>query len=201
MTTDDDIMDATFAALCKHGYADLTMQSIADEFGKSKSLLHYHYDSKEDLIVTFLEHLLENFLSEFDDDGDDDPLEQLLWMAEVVVEGLDDSEGPDDVQMALLGLRAQAPYDETIRAQLVTNDQHIRDRIADIVREGIEQGQFREVDPDEFAAVFRSAIEGAQSHNVILGEDAPTDVAMAGIENLLLRQLLAEGETLEGQRA
>jgi len=202
MSTDDEIMDATFAALCKHGYADLTMQSIADEFPKSKSLLHYHYDSKEDLIVAFMEHLLEGFLEQFDDNSDDDPLDQLHRMAEIVVEGSSDGEGPDDVHMALLGLRAQAPYDEAIREQLVHNDQHIRAAIADIVRAGIEQGQFRDdVDPEQFAVLFRSAIEGAQSHDVILGEDAPTGLAMEGIEELLLERLLVDGETVEGSPA
>ncbi|MEF8974259.1 MAG: helix-turn-helix domain-containing protein, partial [Haloarcula sp.] len=43
--TADDIMDATYRALCTHGYADLTMQDIADESDKSKAALHYHYDS------------------------------------------------------------------------------------------------------------------------------------------------------------
>jgi len=202
MTTDDEIMDATFAALCKHGYADLTMQSIADEFGKSKSLLHYHYDSKEDLIVSFMEDLLEGFLAEFDENSDADPLDQLLRMADVVVQGTDEGEGPDDVHMALLGLRAQAPYDAALRDQLVTNDVHIRELIADIVRTGVEQGQFREdVDPEQFAAVFRSAIEGAQSHDVILGDDAPTETALSGIEELLIERLLVEDETLEGRPA
>jgi len=193
-------MDAVFSALCKHGYADLTMQSIADEFPKSKSLLHYHYDSKEDLIVAFMEQLLEGFLDEFDEDSDVDPLDQLVRMAESVVVGKGD--GPDDVHMALLGLRAQAPYDEAIREQLVHNDQHIRERIADIVRAGIEQGQFREdVDPDQFAVLFRSAIEGAQSHDVILGEESPTQTALESIKQLLLERLLVDGETVEGSVA
>ena len=199
MTTDDDIMDATLAALCKHGYADLTMQSIADEFDKSKSLLHYHYDSKEDLIVTFLDHLLENFLDEFETDSDADALAQLQWMAEIVVGA--DEEGTDDIHVALLGLRAQGPYDGAIREQLVRNDRHIRDLIADLVRTGIERGQFREdIDPEQFAALFRSAIEGAQSHEVILGEEAPTAVAIAGIEELLLDELLVD-EAREGPTA
>lgn len=194
MTTDEDIMDATFAALCKHGYADLTMQSIADEFDKSKSLLHYHYDSKEELLVTFLDHLLERFLDEFDSDSDADPLAQLRLMAELVV-GTDE-EGTDDIHVALLGLRSQGPYNETIREQLVRNDRHIRALIADLVRTGIEQGQFRDdVDPEQFAALFRSAIEGAQTHEVILGNAAPTEAVMGGIEELLLAELLVD----EGQ--
>jgi len=34
------------------------MQDIADECSKSKSLLHYHYDTKEDLLVAFLDHVI-----------------------------------------------------------------------------------------------------------------------------------------------
>ncbi len=54
-------MAATYRALCAHGYADLTMQRIADEAGKSKSLLHYHYGTKQELLVAFLDYLFDRF--------------------------------------------------------------------------------------------------------------------------------------------
>ena len=54
----DEIMDGVYSALRAHGYADLTMQDIADECSKSKSLLHYHYDTKEGLLVAFLDHVI-----------------------------------------------------------------------------------------------------------------------------------------------
>ena len=53
------IVDATYRALCANGYAALTMQDIADECDRSTSLLHYHFDTKEDLLVELLAHLLE----------------------------------------------------------------------------------------------------------------------------------------------
>ncbi|GAA0475047.1 hypothetical protein GCM10008985_34420 [Halococcus dombrowskii] len=59
-TTDEtieEIMDATYRALCKHGYAALRMQDIADETTKSKAALHYHYDSKHDLLLSFLDYI------------------------------------------------------------------------------------------------------------------------------------------------
>jgi len=59
--TRDRLMDATYRALCEHGYAALTMQDIADEGDCSKSLLHYHYDTKEELLVALLAYLLERF--------------------------------------------------------------------------------------------------------------------------------------------
>jgi len=186
-------MEATFRALSEHGYADLTVQAIADEFEKSKSLIHYHYDSKADLMVAFLAYLLDGFVEGVEGGASDDPLDRLRRMAEMVVVGLDG--GAEDLHTALLGLRAQAPFDEDLRGQLVENDRLIRDLIADIVREGIESGQFREVDPERYAALFRSAVEGAQSHEIILGDDAPTDEAMAGIEEYLLEDLLVAEET------
>ncbi|PSP70021.1 TetR/AcrR family transcriptional regulator, partial [Halobacteriales archaeon QH_9_66_26] len=55
------IMDATYRALCEHGYADLTIQTIADEFDKSKSLLYYHYDTKDEILIGLLDYLLGQF--------------------------------------------------------------------------------------------------------------------------------------------
>jgi len=190
----EDIMSATFDALCEHGYANLTMHAIADEFDKSKSLIHYHYDSKDDLLAAFMDHLLENFVDMVTGCGGQEPIDELRRMAEIVVVGGDDGHDPDDFHTALLGLRAQAPYDEQLREQLARNDARIRELIADMVREGQERGQFDEsVDPDEFAALFRSAIEGAQSHGVILGDAAPTDDVMAAVDDLLVDRLLADG--------
>ncbi|HET7323460.1 MAG TPA: helix-turn-helix domain-containing protein, partial [Halococcus sp.] len=59
--TTDELMHATYRALCKHGYANLTMQDIADESTKSKAALHYHYDTKQDLLLAFLSFLYERF--------------------------------------------------------------------------------------------------------------------------------------------
>jgi len=189
------IMDATFRALAKHGYADLTVQAIADEFEKSKSLIHYHYDSKADLLVAFLSSLLDEFIDEVEGGGAADPRERLRRMAEIVVVGMGDDEATRDFHTALLGMRAQAPFEPELQEQLVENDRLIRGVVADIVREGIEAGQFRAVDPERYAALFRSAIEGAQSHDVILGDAAPTDEAFAGIETYLIDDLLvADGD-------
>lgn len=190
-------MEATFDALCKHGYANLTMQTIADEFDKSKSLIHYHYDSKDDLLAAFVEFLLEQFVEDVTACPGDDPADRLRTMAELVVVGAED-DTTRNFHTTLLGLRAQAPYDDLLRDQLARNDRRIRELIADIVRDGQERGQFdASVDPDVFAALFRSAIEGAQFHGVVLGEGAPTEEALAGAQRLLVDRLLVAGEGSE----
>lgn len=192
-------MSATFDALCKHGYANLTMQAIADEFDKSKSLIHYHYDSKDELLAAFMDHLIDDFIGRITTCDGPDPADRLRTMARLVVGGEEgEEERAKDFHTALLGLRAQAPYDEGLREQLARNDEAIRELIADVVRDGQDQGQFDEsVDPERFAALFRSAIEGAQSHDVVLGDAAPTDEALAGAEALLVDRLLLDGEAGE----
>jgi len=189
-STREAIMAATFRALAEHGYADLTVQAIADEFEKSKSLIHYHYDSKAELMVAFMSYLSDEFVDAVESDADDDPRERLRRMVEIVVRGVGDEQETRDFHTALLGMRAQAPFDPDLQGQLVENDRLIREVVADIVSEGVEAGQFRAVDPERYAALFRSAVEGAQSHDVILGDDAPTDEAVAGIEAYLIDDLL-----------
>ena len=49
----EEIMSATYEALCEHGYAALTVERIASELGKSTAAIHYHYETKDELLVAF----------------------------------------------------------------------------------------------------------------------------------------------------
>lgn len=62
--TREAIVRATYRALCANGYADTTISAIAAEFEKSKSLLYYHYDGKDDLLEEFLRFVLDQLESE-----------------------------------------------------------------------------------------------------------------------------------------
>lgn len=177
------IMDATYDALLEHGFADLTMQDIADEAEKSKSLLHYHYDTKQDLLVEFLEHLIERGEERAHEHADDPPREHLR---EFVAGGLVDNDEEDWAFVtAVLELEAQALHDETYREQLARNEAMLRDHIADIVRDGIETGDFRDVDPESTARLILTAIDGARTQRVVLDDDSPELVHDALVEHVL----------------
>ena len=59
--TERAIMEATFRALSKHGYVDLRLRDIGDEFEMTRQLIHYYYDGKHDLISAFLEYVIEQY--------------------------------------------------------------------------------------------------------------------------------------------
>lgn len=183
------IMEATYRALCEHGYADLTMQRIADESDCSKAALHYHYDTKEALLRSFLDFLLERFETEIAGADAVDPRERLDAFLDVIFES-EESEGTA-FATALLEIKAQAPYDEAYRDRLLEWDRAMRGVVAEAVRDGVERGAFREVDPESVARFVATTINGAHVREVALNED------MAATRDLLeayLDRTLAPGD-------
>lgn len=50
------VLEAAVQALSKRGYAKTSVSDIAHAAGMSKGAVHYHFDSKDDLIAKVLEH-------------------------------------------------------------------------------------------------------------------------------------------------
>jgi len=168
--TPEAIMDATYTALCDHGFADLTMQDIADESDKSKAALHYHFDTKAELLLAFLDHLYEHVTEEYATTEGDDAVERLVGFVDSVLCRTDPEEG-QAFQTALLEIRAQAPYVEAYRDQLRRFDAFVRDRVEEIVSAGIEEGTIRaDVDPADAAAFIATLIDGVNARRVAVGE-------------------------------
>lgn len=169
---DADIMEATLRAVCRHGYADVTMQDIADEFEKSKSLLHYHYDTKEDLLVAFLEHLVDQY---------EDNLEELVAGEGAAVDRLKEyidwfSVAPDETErtslhLALLEMRSQAQHNPRIREQFRRSDRMARAAFATLIEAGQAEGTFEaDADAESLAQLCFVTMDGARARQVTLDE-------------------------------
>ena len=163
----DEIMDGVYHALRAHGYADATMQDIADECSKSKSLLHYHYDTKEDLLVAFLDHVISDSERRVAAHADDPPAERLAgFIGWFVFER--QAADREAFHIALLELRTQGPFNEPIREQLTRSDRLLRGTVVDILESGIEAGVFRDVDVEETAALLVATLDGARTRQITL---------------------------------
>jgi AcrR family transcriptional regulator len=188
--TTDDMMQATYCALCECGYAGLTMQDIADRSDASKSSLHYHYDTKHDLLLAFLDHLFESFEERFEPDSDADPLDRL---AAVVDEALDETDDEDrrEFRTAMLEIKAQAPYDGAFRERLTEFDEYVRECVHEIVADGVEDGVFRaDTDPEAVAEFFATMFDGA--HTRAISTDEPLSGARHSLAEYVERDLLAD---------
>jgi len=201
--TDDTceaIMGGTYRALCAHGYADLTMQDIADETDNSKAALHYHYDSKRELLLSFLDYLYDEFTARVRDPDGADPAARLRSFIESVLTPPEsDADERIAFRTALLELKAQAPYDDGVRERLERFDAFLHAQVREIVAAGIESGQFRAVDPDDTARFVVTALDGAQTKQVAVGQDI--DCTRRMLDSYVETHLVADGtkaDTHEG---
>lgn len=199
------IMDATHRALCKHGYANLSIQKIADEFEMTSAVLHYHYDTKENLLAAFLEHLLDAYAGQFDIEAIEDPRDRLLALIDallVVLVGIDDPNRPieraddhpplggEELSMALLELRAQAGRNEAFSKQFTVNYEYAWDLMVATLEEGIEQGVFREVPSEQVATLFLTTMLGGRAYHVSLTHNDVAPAARNALVDLILDDLL-----------
>jgi len=188
----EEIMCATYRALCSHGYADLTMQDIADESSKSKAALHYHYDSKHDLLCAFLDYLYERFVERTAGVEGEDAHERLLGLVEAVLAGRDDRE---EFETAILEIRAQAPYEAGFRDRLTRFDDHLVTELTAIIDAGVEAGTFDEdVDSGDTAQFIVTVLTGASTQRVTAGR--PVECSQRMLADYVETNLLARPEEL-----
>jgi len=158
------IMEATYRALQKHGYGNLTIQHIADEFENSKTLLYYHYDGKDELLVDFLDYVLAQFLNSLPR-GDRTPKEELETLVDTLLpETL--SEEAYRLQLSMFELRVNAPHDEGCREEYRHVDAELTELLRDILVRGVEAGEFDVDDPEAEAELFLSILTGTRARRL-----------------------------------
>lgn len=182
-------MQATYRALREHGYAELTIERIGEEFEKSVSLVYHHYGGKDELLVDFLGFMLEEFEAASDVDEEADPRERLWTALDRARSGPLDEDA--EFASALTELRIQAAHDPAYREQFDQTDRLFRERYAEIIRSGIERGVFREVDPESVADLLVTTVDGALLQQATT--DRPVDPALDELKAYVRARLLVDG--------
>lgn len=182
--TRTEIIEATNRALCEHGYAGLTMKRIAAQSSMTTAAIHYHFDTKEELLNAFLDELIDRFERELACDASD-PRKRLNAYLDAVFTPPDPA--AEGFPVAIMELKAQAPYHDLFRERFLDLDEVMRGVVAAIVEDGVEAGHFEETDPDEVARLVTTVSNGAHARTVALGEQA--DETRQVLEHALERHL------------
>jgi len=184
------MMEATYRALCQHGYSDTSISKIAAEFEKSKSLLYYHYDDKEELLEDFLHYILDQLETDLESIEAETAHEELLSIVDRLL-----PEDIDGEQMrfrrAVLELRAQAPYHDAYREQFARSDELILSTLVDVIERGIENGEFRSVNSREKAEFVYSLTYGAMERGIPLDDpevvNSTREIVVSHLESQLVK--------------
>ncbi|WP_416841068.1 TetR/AcrR family transcriptional regulator [Haloferax sp. DFSO52] len=161
--TEQAIMDATLIALAKHGYADLSIKSIGTEFEKSTSLLYYHYENKDELLLAFLDYVIDLFVATIDPNAENPDAELRSFVEHVLPPERPPDGGdvepvappgmnePEMFQRAIFELRTQTVHDDDYRQKFDEMESYMIDTIATLIRREMEAGHYREMNAEVMA--------------------------------------------------
>ena len=191
--TEEVIMEATFRALSKHGYSDLRMRDIGDEMELTRQVIHYHFDGKYDLLSSFLEHVIDQYEGSVEVEDDADPRTDLDARIDQCLFGPEFEEFSHWDRMKVYHeLYTYAQNDPEHREIFNEHYERIRGSIVEVIEEGIEAGEFTDVDAELLGQVITDLIHSARGRRMALGhEDAPEEARRA-IDEFLLDSLYAD---------
>lgn len=169
----EEVASAVRSAIAKNGYANLTTSQIAEETEKSEAFLFYHYDTKDDLVTALLEDSIGwlDVRLKLTTEEPETPDERLRTMCEVLL-ALDTVEVMQGLHVGFMELLSSAPQNETVQEPLERHQNYVRDRLAEEIRAGIEQGIYRkDIDPEASASFLQMTLDGSTGSVLALGMD------------------------------
>lgn len=169
--TEQQLREAAFRGLVEHGYAELSIADIGEEFGRSPSLIYHYYEDKDDLLLSMLETFTDRFVDvrivEPIEDAEAelrDLVEYVLDPAEAEVER-DIAPPSTDVEVAVarvyVELWSRATWDPEFRERVAGIEDRMRETIEGIIHAGVDEGHFHPVDADETAQHLLSLLQHA----------------------------------------
>jgi AcrR family transcriptional regulator len=153
------IVAAAADVLYERGLFDTRIGDIAERAGTSSPTILYYFESKDRLLEEAVDHADRDFydrLSEGQDQFDraSDKLVHLIQETSLGPGGLND-------YTLWMEIWVRARRDPTVRRSYFRLDRRQRRLIADIVREGQQDGEFSgDADPDDFALVLSGLLDG-----------------------------------------
>ena len=192
--TREEMMEATFRALSKHGYSNLRVRDIGEEMEMTRQVIHYHYDGKYDLMSHFLEYVIEQYEGSVEIDRDAPPREELDARIHQCLFGPEFEDFSHWDRMKVYHeLFTHAQNDERHREIFNEHYGRIRGSITEVVEDGIEQGVFRDVDAERMGQMITDLIHAARGRKLSLDhEDAP-EQTWRSIDEFILDSLVRKG--------
>jgi AcrR family transcriptional regulator len=140
------ILDTAKCLFIEHGYNGLSMRAISEKIGVSKAALYYHFNDKEELFVAVLNRSLEE-IGRIIDSIFEKPIfnsEKIGQFIEYIL-----NQPAEQGAMIRLGSQEMTHLSDASRQQFnETYHNGFTGKLNQIIRAGVENGEFRAVDPD-----------------------------------------------------
>lgn len=190
--TEAAILEATFRTIRDYGYAGLTLRKVAEEFEKSRALIYQYYPTKEELFAALVQYLTDQYEAHMELDTTTDPTVRLERYIDTALFGPDDPAFDHwAFHAALLEFRIQGRHDRSLRPLLDRGYQRVLDIVKAILEDGIDQGAFREVDPDRTARLLVGILDAARLLRIEGADETAPETFRTALSELVLPGIYA----------
>ena len=189
-----ELLAAAAAVIRERGLENARVVDVADEAGISAPSVLYYFASKAELLKEALTSAEERFYEELaiELSGIEGARERMLRIVQY-------GAGEGDYDAALwMELWARALRDPELAATRAELDGRWRRTIADVVRYGQERGEFGPAEPEEFAVLLASLLDGLAVQIALRDMEVTPDRVRELAVKLAERELGCE--LLEGAR-
>jgi len=182
---------ATIAAavecFSKRGYYATKMDDVAAAAGMSKALIYYYFKNKQQLFLAVLDAWLAGFDSALTlIDPAASASVKLRRLGQISVEM---SEGATEVMTLLFEFWAHASREPTLMGEIGKTIRRYREWVAEVIEDGIRNGEFRTIDPALTAVWLFAALDGLLAHWILDERAFSLRAAMESLLENLLRAL------------
>jgi AcrR family transcriptional regulator len=155
----NQILDAATKVFARLGFHKANMDDISKAADMSKGLLYWYFKSKDAIITAILDRFFAIELNDFEVFRDKSlkPSERLMGYVENLLKRMDSFSVLIPLAFDFYALAARQ---EAVRTFFKNYFTIYRQALAALIQEGIEEGEFREVNPEEAAITFTAVLEG-----------------------------------------
>src|SRR3954471_10437412 len=173
MSTRDALLDATRRVISRSGFAATTVGEITREAVASLGLLHYHFESKDEVVAEAFAQAAREDLAELRAISlrHEDPADRLAAF-------LDQSEWQDQDSWRLwVDAWGESVHTPLVRDTLGRFDVGWRAVLAELIADGVRRGRWECADPQDTAGRLVAVLDGIGLHTTVHGEDVPPERA------------------------
>lgn len=152
-------MNAAVKAFARNGLKGTSMQDIVKESGLSKGAIYWYFKSKDELIMELMNTFFSTGMDEFKEilDSPAPASVQIGGFLDLVVSEM---KKMMHIRPVIQELYVLALRDRTVKKITKKEFETYHTMLESIIRKGIRQGEFRNVEPHQMANSILSLIEG-----------------------------------------
>jgi len=185
--TRTQLMNSAIKLFSTQGFKSASVDDICKEAGVSKGAFYHHFESKQALFLALLDGWLHNIDSAIEAAHEKSAPETFLQITEAFPYIF---ETAGDHLPMFLEFWLQASRDETIWQASIAPYRRYHKEFTSLIKKGVEEGSFIEVDPELTARMIVSMAMGLLLQSLLDPEGAKWESTAREITNMMLNTLL-----------